>query len=98
MTPNEPRTKSETPATNTNPTQTASRSREMMCTHITMVRMYSVDMRCSMCLHPGPFGWVYRCSQDRELMIENDYNENGVVSCSGKLPVGLILVSDDKIV
>ncbi|OBT75660.1 hypothetical protein VF21_05148 [Pseudogymnoascus sp. 05NY08] len=43
-----------------------------------MVRMYSIDMRCSLCLHPGSLGWVYRCSQDRELMIENDYNERGV--------------------
>ncbi|OBT66740.1 hypothetical protein VE03_04086 [Pseudogymnoascus sp. 23342-1-I1] len=79
MSSNEPRAKPETPAAaNTSPAQTASRSREMMCTHMTMVRMYSIDMRCSMCLHPGPFGWVYRCSQDRELMIENDYNEGGV--------------------
>lgn len=87
MPPNEPRIKPETPATNNSPAQTASRSREMMCTHITMVRMYSIDMRCSLCLHPGSFGWVYRCSQDRELMIENAYNEGGVVSCSGELPV-----------
>ncbi|OBU00196.1 hypothetical protein VE01_01848 [Pseudogymnoascus verrucosus] len=43
-----------------------------------MVRMYSIDMRCSLCLHPGSFGWVYRCSQDRELMIGNAYNEGGV--------------------
>ncbi|KFY94585.1 hypothetical protein V498_03852 [Pseudogymnoascus sp. VKM F-4517 (FW-2822)] len=78
MSSNEPLVKPETPAANNSPAQTASRSREMMCTHITMVRMYSIDMRCSLCLHPGPFGWVYRCSQDREVMIENNYNENGV--------------------
>ncbi|KFY40333.1 hypothetical protein V495_05481 [Pseudogymnoascus sp. VKM F-4514 (FW-929)] len=78
MATNEPRAKPETPATNNSPAQTASRSREMMCTHITMVRMYSDNMRCSLCLHPGSFGWLYRCSQDRELMIENAYNEGGV--------------------
>ncbi|KFY23904.1 hypothetical protein V493_05568 [Pseudogymnoascus sp. VKM F-4281 (FW-2241)] len=78
MSSNEPRAKPETPAANTSPAQTASRSREMMCTHITMVRMYSSDLRCSLCLQPGSFGWVYRCSQDRELMIENDYNEKNV--------------------
>lgn len=59
--------------------QIASRSREMMCTHITMVRMYADDMRCSMCLQPGPFGWLYRCTQDRELMIEEDYIEGDKV-------------------
>ncbi|KFX85930.1 hypothetical protein V490_09315 [Pseudogymnoascus sp. VKM F-3557] len=78
MPSNEPQAKPETPAANSSPAQTASRSREMMCTHITMVRMYSDNMRCSLCLNPGSFGWLYRCSQDRELMIENAYNEGGV--------------------
>jgi hypothetical protein len=40
------------------------------CTHITMSRLYGHDLICDYCRRPGQFGWVYRCSQDREDVIE----------------------------
>ncbi|KAK7408079.1 hypothetical protein QQX98_009734 [Neonectria punicea] len=35
-----------------------------------MTRLYGVDFTCEMCHRPGPFGWVYRCIQDRDELIE----------------------------
>ncbi|KAE9370370.1 hypothetical protein N431DRAFT_509478 [Stipitochalara longipes BDJ] len=42
------------------------------CTHLTMTRLYTNEYRCSMCLRIGSMGWIYRCTQDRELLIEED--------------------------
>ncbi|KAG9250757.1 uncharacterized protein F5Z01DRAFT_677578 [Emericellopsis atlantica] len=36
-----------------------------------MVRLYGEHV-CKCCLKPGEFGWVYRCTQDREDMLEFD--------------------------
>ena len=47
-------------------------TRIAQCTHITMTRVYNEDFRCALCLHPGSMGWLYRCTQDRELLIEDD--------------------------
>lgn len=40
------------------------------CTHISMSRFYGPDLICDYCRRPGQFGWVYRCSQDREEVID----------------------------
>ena len=50
------------------------------CTHLTMTRLYTDEYRCSMCLRTGPLGWVYRCTQDRELLIEEDMENGNEVS------------------
>ncbi|KAK0128547.1 hypothetical protein ONS95_000513 [Cadophora gregata] len=42
------------------------------CTHITTTRLYTEDFRCAQCLNLGSFGWLYRCTQDRELLLEED--------------------------
>jgi hypothetical protein len=49
------------------------------CTHLTMTRLYTTEFRCSLCLRIGSIGWVYRCTQDRELLLEDDMErDNGV--------------------
>jgi hypothetical protein len=45
------------------------------CTHLTMTRLYGI--RCQVCLREGSFGWVYRCTQDREVLLEDEM-ERGV--------------------
>ncbi|KAF7549112.1 hypothetical protein G7Z17_g6594 [Cylindrodendrum hubeiense] len=35
-----------------------------------MTRLYGIDFICESCHRPGPFGWVYRCTQDRDELIE----------------------------
>lgn len=40
------------------------------CTHLTMTRLYGFEFVCDSCRHHGNFGWVYRCTQDREDVIE----------------------------
>jgi len=47
-------------------------SRNGQCTHHTMTRIYNPNFNCAICLKPGPFGWLYRCIQDRELIIEQN--------------------------
>jgi hypothetical protein len=42
------------------------------CTHLTMTRLYGRDILCQVCLREGSFGWVYRCTQDRELLLEDE--------------------------
>lgn len=46
------------------------------CTHLTTTRLYTNEFRCALCLHEGSFGWLYRCTQDRELLLDEDM-ENG---------------------
>lgn len=41
------------------------------CTHATMTRIYSPTLLCSSCRYPGPSGWLYQCTQDREDLIED---------------------------
>ncbi|GKT95844.1 hypothetical protein Ct61P_13694 [Colletotrichum tofieldiae] len=36
-----------------------------------MVRVYSSILRCDSCGNRGPFGWLYRCSQDQEEILRN---------------------------
>ncbi|KAJ3531842.1 hypothetical protein NM208_g8698 [Fusarium decemcellulare] len=35
-----------------------------------MTRVYDTQSKCSSCKKPGQFGWLYRCTQDREDIIE----------------------------
>ncbi|PHH82873.1 hypothetical protein CDD82_4511 [Ophiocordyceps australis] len=44
---------------------------EPQCTHLTMARVYDPLLLCLACHRPGPNGWVYCCTQDREDMIEH---------------------------
>ncbi|KAI9158922.1 hypothetical protein HJFPF1_06925 [Paramyrothecium foliicola] len=43
---------------------------EPQCTHLSMTRLYDPDAACLHCRRPGPFGWVYQCTQDREEVLE----------------------------
>ena len=52
------------------------------CTHITMTRLWTTEFQCPTCLQQGSFGWLYRCTQDRELLIENDMDFGREVSCN----------------
>lgn len=44
---------------------------EPQCTHLTMARVYDPALLCIACYHPGPTGWLYQCTQDREELIEH---------------------------
>ncbi|OIW34111.1 hypothetical protein CONLIGDRAFT_557246, partial [Coniochaeta ligniaria NRRL 30616] len=46
------------------------------CGHITMTRIYHVGFRCERCNRHGPFGWLYRCTEHRELILD-DMNRRG---------------------
>ncbi|KAK1835136.1 hypothetical protein QBC39DRAFT_251046, partial [Podospora conica] len=39
------------------------------CNHYTMTRLYYPKYKCDNCGHPGPSGWLYRCTVDREALI-----------------------------
>ena len=49
------------------PTQT--RRWEPRCNHSQMTRLYHADYKCEVCRRTGHFGWVYRCTVDREALI-----------------------------
>jgi hypothetical protein len=38
-----------------------------------MTRLYGSDQVCQLCRQPGRWGWLYRCTQDRDEIIENNY-------------------------
>jgi hypothetical protein len=57
------------------------------CTHLTMTRLYTTEFRCSLCLRVGSMGWIYRCTQDRDLLIEDDMERGNEVS-TDKICVG----------
>jgi hypothetical protein len=44
-----------------------------------MTRIYTDEFRCAICLQPGTMGWLYRCTQDRELLIEDDLERDSKV-------------------
>jgi len=48
----------------------AQRRCESRCNHITMTRLYGKALRCKRCMCRSPFGWVYRCSADREVLLQ----------------------------
>lgn len=39
------------------------------CTHLTTTRLYTDSLLCDICHQPPPWGWLYRCIQDRELEL-----------------------------
>ncbi|KAG4030937.1 hypothetical protein MFRU_010g00670 [Monilinia fructicola] len=47
-------------------------TRNVQCTHLTTTRLFTKEFRCGTCFREGSFGWVWRCTQDRELMLEDD--------------------------
>lgn len=44
-----------------------------------MTRLYGFEFTCESCHRSGPFGWVYRCTQDREDLIEHAVEHNQLV-------------------
>jgi hypothetical protein len=50
------------------------------CTHHIMTRLYTTDFHCSLCSEAGQFGWVYRCVQDRELLMDDEWERGFPVS------------------
>jgi hypothetical protein len=57
----------------------------MHCTHMTVTRLYTKEFRCSSCLRVAPLGWLYRCTQDRELLLEDDMERGVAVSSLERL-------------
>ncbi|RDA86254.1 hypothetical protein CP532_5111 [Ophiocordyceps camponoti-leonardi (nom. inval.)] len=53
---------------------------EPQCTHITMTRIYDPSLLCLNCRCPGPAGWLYQCTQDREELIEHAVSRGEVAS------------------
>lgn len=49
-------------------------SRNGTCTHLTMTRLYTDEFRCLICLRMSSMGWVWRCTQDRDMMLEDEAN------------------------
>ena len=45
-----------------------------------MTRLYTSEFRCGVCFRISTTGWVYRCTQDRELLIEDDAERGEAVS------------------
>ncbi|KAI9649341.1 hypothetical protein NHQ30_001913 [Ciborinia camelliae] len=60
------------PALTEIPRRAAHLTRNVQCTHLTTTRLFTKEFRCSICFREGSFGWVWRCTQDRELMLEDD--------------------------
>lgn len=63
------------------PPRLSSTPRYLQCTHMTTTRIYNPQFRCSLCFKPGEFGWLYRCTQDRELVLEDDLEKGNAVGC-----------------
>ena len=55
-------------------------TRNVQCTHLTTTRLFTKEFRCGICFREGSFGWVWRCTQDRELMLEDDLDHGHAVS------------------
>ena len=49
-----------------------------------MTRLYTSEFRCGVCFRVPTTGWLYRCTQDRELLIEDDAERGEVVSYTCK--------------
>jgi hypothetical protein len=54
---------------------------QAQCTHLTVTRLYTKEFRCSVCFREGPAGWLWRCIQDRELLLEEDMERGFEVCC-----------------
>ena len=62
------------------------------CTHLTMTRLYTSEFRCGVCFRPASMGWVYRCTQDRELLIEEEIEHGEPVSTKRIIHSGWMIV------
>jgi len=49
-------------------------------THTTMVRLYTTELQCQVCFRPSSLGFLYRCTEDRELVMEADFENGTLVS------------------
>lgn len=49
---------------------------------MTMTRLYDShgSIRCSQCQKVYPGGWLYRCTQDRQLVLEDELEKGEAVS------------------
>ena len=56
--------------------------KEGQCTHLTTTRLFTKDFRCVCCCREGSFGWLYRCTQDRDNLLEDEIERGYVVSTS----------------
>ena len=63
-------------------------SKNGQCTHLTMTRMYTTEYRCMLCGHHSATGWLFRCTQDRELMLEDGMERGYTVSQGNMLITG----------
>ncbi|KAK1769055.1 hypothetical protein QBC33DRAFT_339582 [Phialemonium atrogriseum] len=50
------------------------------CGHISMTRLYHTPFRCQNCQNRGVFGWLYRCTQDREVILRDMKSRGGRVT------------------
>lgn len=52
-----------------------------------MTRLYSSEFPCEVCYRVSSLGWLYRCTQDRELLIEEDFETDDEVGMpAGECP------------
>ena len=65
------------------------------CTHLTMTRVYSDYRVCDLCHRPPAWGWLYRCTHDREaLLLDAIQHGRGGDHCFDEL--GKTLIKDVK--
>jgi len=50
------------------------------CGHITVTRVYHLGYRCERCNRHGPFGWLYRCTEHQELILDDMHHRGFTVS------------------
>ena len=55
---------------------------EPKCNHSTMARLYHGAYKCQQCHRTGHFGWLYRCTVDREALILGDKDSDRPVRCA----------------
>ncbi|KAM3510618.1 hypothetical protein MY11210_005748 [Beauveria gryllotalpidicola] len=67
-------------------------SLEAQCTHTTMTRVYGVTNLCCACHRPGPFGWVYQCTQDQEGIIDDALAQGDLASSLAIRVLSLMLI------
>ena len=68
------------PASTSTPRYKAIFPKHHQCTHHIMTRLYTTEFHCSLCSEAGQFGWVYRCAQDRELLMDDEWERGFPVS------------------
>ena len=42
---------------------------EPRCNHSTMARIYHEEFKCDFCRRQSQFGWLYRCTVDKDPLI-----------------------------